>query len=36
MDQTAQNVHNDTNRVIAKLDAMEMARKDETIAALRG
>ena len=31
-----QNAHNDTDRVIAKLDAMEMARKDETIAALRG
>lgn len=30
-----QNAHNDTDRVIAKLDAMEMARKDETIAALR-
>lgn len=30
-----QNAHNDTDRIIAKLDAMEMARKDETIAALR-
>ena len=30
-----QNAHNDTDRVLAKLDAMEMARKDETIAALR-
>ena len=30
-----QNAHNDTDRVIAKLDAMEMSRKDETIAALR-
>lgn len=30
-----QNAHNDTDRVIAKLDAMEMARKDETIADLR-
>ena len=30
-----QNANNDTDRVIAKLDAMEMARKDETIAALR-
>ena len=30
-----QNAHADTDRVIAKLDAMEMARKDETIAALR-
>ena len=30
-----QNAHNDTDRVIAKLDAMEMARKDETIDALR-
>lgn len=30
-----QNAHNDTDRVIAKLDAMEMARKDETIQALR-
>mgnify|MGYP001148168035 CR=1 FL=1 len=30
-----QNAHNDTDRVIAKLDAMEMDRKDETIAALR-
>ena len=30
-----QNGHNDTDRVLAKLDAMEMARKDETIAALR-
>lgn len=29
------NAHNDTDRVIAKLDAMEMARKDETISALR-
>lgn len=28
-----QNAHNDTDRVLAKLDAMEMARKDETIAA---
>lgn len=31
-----QNAHNDTDRVIAKLDAMEMSRKDETIASLRG
>lgn len=30
-----QNAHNDTDRVIAKLDAMEMSRKDETISALR-
>lgn len=30
-----QNAHNDTDRVLAKLDAMEMSRKDETIAALR-
>ncbi len=30
-----QNAHNDTDRVLAKLDAMEMNRKDETIAALR-
>lgn len=30
-----QNGHNDTDRVLAKLDAMEMARKDETIQALR-
>lgn len=30
-----QNAHADTDRVIAKLDAMEMAHKDETIAALR-
>ena len=30
-----QNAHNDTDRVLAKLDAMEMARKDETIASLR-
>lgn len=30
-----QNAHNDTDRIIAKLDAMEMARKDETIANLR-
>lgn len=30
-----QNAHSDTDRVIAKLDAMEMSRKDETIAALR-
>ena len=30
-----QNAHNDTDRGLAKLDAMEMARKDETIAALR-
>lgn len=30
-----QNTHNDTDRVLAKLDAMEMSRKDETIAALR-
>ena len=30
-----QNAHADTDRVIAKLDAMEMARKDETISALR-
>lgn len=27
-----QNAHNDTDRVIAKLDAMEMSRKDERIA----
>lgn len=27
-----QNAHNDTDRVLAKLDAMEMARKDETMA----
>ena len=30
-----QNAHSDADRVIAKLDAMEMARKDETIADLR-
>lgn len=30
-----QNAHNDTDRVLARLDAMEMSRKDETIAALR-
>lgn len=30
-----QNAHNDTDRVIAKLDAMESARKDEKIAALQ-
>lgn len=30
-----QNAHSDTDRVLAKLDAMEMARKDETIADLR-
>ena len=30
-----QNAHNDTDRVLAKLDAMEMSRKDETIANLR-
>lgn len=30
-----QNAHNDTDRVIAKLDAMEMSRKDEVIADLR-
>lgn len=30
-----QNAHSDTDRVLAKLDAMEMARKDETIASLR-
>lgn len=30
-----QNAHNDADRIIAKLDSMEMARKDETIAALR-
>lgn len=30
-----QNAHNDTDRVIAKLDAMEMSRKDEIIADLR-
>ena len=30
-----QNAHNDTDRVLAKLEAMEMARKDETIAMLR-
>lgn len=29
-----QNAHNDTDRVLAKLDAMEMSRKDETIATL--
>lgn len=29
------NAHNDTDRVLARLDAMEMSRKDETIAALR-
>lgn len=30
-----QNSHNDTDRILAKLDAMEMSRKDETIQALR-
>ena len=30
-----QNGHNDTDRIIARLDAMESARKDETIANLR-
>lgn len=30
-----QNAHNDTDRIMARLDAMEMARKDETIADLR-
>src|SRR5699024_11773671 len=30
-----QNAHNDTDRVIAKLDAMVMARKVETISELR-
>ena len=30
-----QNAHNDTDRIIARLDAMEMSRKDETIADLR-
>lgn len=30
-----QNAHNDTDRVLAKLDAIENARKDETIADLR-
>lgn len=30
-----QNAHNDTDRVLARLDAMENARKDETIAALQ-
>lgn len=30
-----QNAHSDTDRVLAKLDAMEMSRKDETIANLR-
>ncbi len=30
-----QNAHNDTDRVIARLDAMENARKDELIAELR-
>ncbi len=30
-----QNAHNDTDRVIARLDAMESARKDEVIADLR-
>lgn len=30
-----QNAHNDTDRVLAKLDAMEMSRKDELIADLR-
>lgn len=30
-----QSSHNDTDRVIAKLDAMEMSRKDETIDQLR-
>lgn len=29
-----QNAHNDTDRVLAKLDAMEMSRKDERIAQL--
>lgn len=30
-----QNAHNDTDRILARLDAMEMNRKDETIAMLR-
>lgn len=30
-----QSAHNDTDRIIARLDAMESARKDETIADLR-
>lgn len=30
-----QNAHNDTDRILSKLDAMEMSRKDETIANLR-
>lgn len=30
-----QNAHSDTDRVLARLDAMEMSRKDETIANLR-
>lgn len=30
-----QNAHNDTDRIIARLDAMEMSRKDEIIADLR-
>lgn len=30
-----QNAHNDTDRILSKLDAMESARKDETIASLR-
>lgn len=30
-----QNAHNDTDRILSKLDAMESARKDETIADLR-
>lgn len=30
-----QNAHNDTDRILARLDSMEMARKDETIANLR-
>ncbi len=30
-----QNAHNDTDRILARLDAMESARKDETIADLR-
>ena len=31
---TIQSAHNDTDRVLARLDAMENARKDERIAAL--
>ena len=30
-----QNAHNDTDRILARLDAIESARKDETIAELR-